>query len=471
MATVPSTNVNLATNIRDVLNAAGGTVSNAIVTFFQSVAKLNPWARYKPIRYAKDFAITNAQRKSVNYGLTIPSYTYAEVTANTIKNWSYALPTGGSSQPYRLDDFCNNENRASPGYNTEAQPPILFSFADLTNSYVYNTVYQGTLPYVRVRYRLNDNVQSAGLSNAEIPMGDLNISGITTGSIGDYLASVTNGSLIANSADTLGLKFGTSVNDMVINLEDFTVENAFTTDTTGYSYPADATNKQILTLYPRINKFTPSVKGGVFNNNGAPGTSKGSNGYFAVQDNPFISIPIGTPLYVRRYTKVPIKSNYAYYNIIAGSTTFINTWGFVATSSSYTTGIQNMGGKTLNFASQTIEVQCQITLVNVEATAAQCRLAAFTPGDIFGRCTNVLMRTAATSGNISSITVPAGGSVNLFIIAIYTAGSKANYTFPTITSPSYGTQRAGSEWEVMGTNGWGSSFAINEVSPEEIRWR
>lgn len=36
MAVVPNSNVNLATNIRDVLNAAGGSATNEVITFFNN---------------------------------------------------------------------------------------------------------------------------------------------------------------------------------------------------------------------------------------------------------------------------------------------------------------------------------------------------------------------------------------------------------------------------------------------------
>lgn len=47
MAVIPSTNVNLATNICDVLNAAGGSVGSDgnVASFFTSEAKINKWAK------------------------------------------------------------------------------------------------------------------------------------------------------------------------------------------------------------------------------------------------------------------------------------------------------------------------------------------------------------------------------------------------------------------------------------------
>ena len=44
---IPNTKINLATNIRNVLNNAGGTVSNKTSSFFTPAAKINKWSKYK----------------------------------------------------------------------------------------------------------------------------------------------------------------------------------------------------------------------------------------------------------------------------------------------------------------------------------------------------------------------------------------------------------------------------------------
>ena len=50
MAIVPNTDVNLAVNVRDVLNSAWGNVTNEVITFFQTRANINEWDKYKPVR-------------------------------------------------------------------------------------------------------------------------------------------------------------------------------------------------------------------------------------------------------------------------------------------------------------------------------------------------------------------------------------------------------------------------------------
>lgn len=125
MAIIQETNVNLATHVRDVLNAAGGSVSNDVTTFFKAAAKLNHWSKYKPVRYPEDFPSMDEYWKASdgNCGFTpkstsvyteIPSYMDGEMNG-----WTYNLPRGKSgtiNEPMRLGDF--------RGYDTDAVPMI-----------------------------------------------------------------------------------------------------------------------------------------------------------------------------------------------------------------------------------------------------------------------------------------------------------------------------------------------------------
>lgn len=120
MAIVPTTDVNLATEVRDVLNAAGGSVGNDLKSFFTTSAKINMWARYKPVRYAKDFCQDFDSSRAdydanwfrgtdYNCGIKISAITLDQL--GTIQP-QYILPTGGSSQPFRLSDFCKYKTDA-----------------------------------------------------------------------------------------------------------------------------------------------------------------------------------------------------------------------------------------------------------------------------------------------------------------------------------------------------------------------
>lgn len=130
MAIIPNTDVNLASDIRDVLNAAGGSVTNDVITFFQERAKLNKWAKYKPFKYPKDFNVTDSERSSRNWGLSnVPYFDNVNYMADFVKYGSpqagncgtpyftYIPPAGGASEPMRLEDF--------RGYFTDAVQPYM----------------------------------------------------------------------------------------------------------------------------------------------------------------------------------------------------------------------------------------------------------------------------------------------------------------------------------------------------------
>lgn len=108
-------------DLRDTINSGdyGGDASNILGSFFN--ASINPWARYKPVIYATTAKLTDAQLKSVNYGLSMPSATAFAQNLSTIqavcnKSWVYNCPAGGASQPLRVSDFC--------GYYPNAEAPI-----------------------------------------------------------------------------------------------------------------------------------------------------------------------------------------------------------------------------------------------------------------------------------------------------------------------------------------------------------
>lgn len=132
MAVIPKSNINLATNIGQVLNSAGGSVNqNQPLTFFQSAAKINPWSKRKPVPLTADFCqdiSTSEPNYKANWwkgnngncGLSIPSYSNMDAVEAAINGgmngWVHQLPSGGQFEPYRLGDF--------RGYDTDAKPPF-----------------------------------------------------------------------------------------------------------------------------------------------------------------------------------------------------------------------------------------------------------------------------------------------------------------------------------------------------------
>lgn len=114
MAQIPSTSVSMDT-IKSTLQGGGGSVSDDLLTFFAAGAKINPWSLHKPIHTGyvnDDFLDLNSPHfNSANFGLTPQTTNAANIVLKTAINdpssiqWTYALPTGGSSSPYRLGDF------------------------------------------------------------------------------------------------------------------------------------------------------------------------------------------------------------------------------------------------------------------------------------------------------------------------------------------------------------------------------
>ena len=51
---IPNKNIVLATDVRDVLNDAGGNVNNKLSSFFTSDANINYWSKRKPLSMTVD---------------------------------------------------------------------------------------------------------------------------------------------------------------------------------------------------------------------------------------------------------------------------------------------------------------------------------------------------------------------------------------------------------------------------------
>ena len=88
---------------------------------------INKWSKYKPVRHSKIGSITEADRKSVNYGLKISKFTNLTALINGIAGgteWSYQRPT--VNDPHRSTDFVPyNPSSSTPyagnGYNKNAR--------------------------------------------------------------------------------------------------------------------------------------------------------------------------------------------------------------------------------------------------------------------------------------------------------------------------------------------------------------
>ena len=153
MAVIGTSNVSVQ-NIGNVLNEAGGSVNiNQPLTFFTSDAKINKWAKYKPVplkaNFAQDFDssapdydadwwrgdVGNCALKvsyAIGYGKDVlfSSFDYAN-------QFSYILPSGTSSNPFRIGDFV--------GYDTKAVVPYGINKPSSGEEYYVTSLYRNNV--------------------------------------------------------------------------------------------------------------------------------------------------------------------------------------------------------------------------------------------------------------------------------------------------------------------------------------
>lgn len=118
----------------------GELSTNDLATLCKS-ANINKWAKYKPIKLAKVFNITEKDRISAKYGLNftknsvltkmfqygavVPQSSYSlSSILNAASGWTYTRPSGGSESPYRLADFINDDYPSYNGYDHKSTPPL-----------------------------------------------------------------------------------------------------------------------------------------------------------------------------------------------------------------------------------------------------------------------------------------------------------------------------------------------------------
>ena len=144
MAVIPNSDIQLATEIGQVLNSAGGSVNvNQPLTFFTEAAKNNKWAKYKPHIHPslfKEYGDYNTEDKraglTIKYVILSDNGTYTQNAVRGLytdaENWSYNLPKGGEKEPFRLGDY--------RGYQTNSYPLLRANYA----KNVVNRVPSGT---------------------------------------------------------------------------------------------------------------------------------------------------------------------------------------------------------------------------------------------------------------------------------------------------------------------------------------
>ena len=122
MATIPipSSSVTMDTIKQTLIDYGGTNISNDLLSFFTSNAKINRLSKWKPIAIPADFVDSEDTMKAYDWGINIPSVNNdltAAFNGCSESDYSLKLPTGGSSKPYRLGDFRNyRADATSPFY-------------------------------------------------------------------------------------------------------------------------------------------------------------------------------------------------------------------------------------------------------------------------------------------------------------------------------------------------------------------
>lgn len=461
-------------------NISTTTVANALQTSSHDVGTLcthtniNKWSKWKPVRYATNTGITEEQLKSTNYGFNVSALNTVELSQmqnNTQVDWEYLRPTGGSSSPYRLGDFRN--------YNTEAQPPMMFYINNPgTTEWVMNTAEYGELPTIMVRYRLSDSVQSSGLNEVEIPMEDINMGTTVGDNIDNYLACVTyykDGTLyLAQQEDTLGCRFGTNIDSNHIFLANFDLEDAFedaSDDNT--HFPSGATNKQKLTLIPRVNMYTPASKGQVRkSSSNSPVTTTGLNGYYPSIYS-FLPVPDATPLTIYRYSRSYIKVNYTRLNISDQRGFSVSNWQF--SNSATNADIRNIGGQTIHFATSTVNATLYVDIRNDDTMAGYVR-PQNVMSNIFPATSAARFRRASDGPTLNYVTtgiqIQPGQTVSCIVEFQWSQGQGPDFTYPSFSSTQYSTDTLTLFIEYLRTGqGWSDPTPASQIQVRYLYWR
>lgn len=421
---------------------------------------INKWAKYKPVRFNSPITLSDADFKSVNFGINTQLTTKTQADANNKREWTYEQPNQNTDWK-RITDF--------NGYDSNSTMPLVFGFSFDEKEKLINTITQAaTSVAVKVSLRRNSTTASNGVGLTGFSLADLNVSGVTTGSFSDYVPCVTSyvdsALYVANCEDTIGGKYGTDVNSMAINLSNFTIwNNAWVDDSSGEGYPANATEKKKMTLYPRINMFTPSAKGAVYEGGS---TTKNKNGYYTSGTNVFIGVPDATPLVIKKYKKIPFTANYSTCTIQNHG-----TWPYILSTDNYNaSGVVSAGGTTLPFKTSGFIMDILVYLTNTEnyGIGIQARGVSDTSGIFNKNCSCSFIVDGTPQ---STLTFAANEGKWVTIRAQYAAGAADNYTFASFTSPSYGQARPKVLLRVVVANGTADDFNPTESTIEELRWR
>lgn len=191
---LPTTNLTGA-DIRDTLNANGGSVGDNLTSFFSDGANINMWSKYKPVISTTLFFDLSLWQSSGfrgdlgDCGLNIKTYspsTFKTAAKKGTTGWSYKVPTGGNSAPMRLGDF--------RGYCPSAYNPL------------GNVASSGLISNGNVTFAID--IAISGTSDTNITLADIKIGGSNGTSLSNFYFGVyvwnNNNSYFYTSSSKIG---------------------------------------------------------------------------------------------------------------------------------------------------------------------------------------------------------------------------------------------------------------------------
>lgn len=132
---LPTTNLEYS-DVRDTLNANGGSVNNNMASLYSESAKINRWSKYKPVTYYKDFPEFEEdwwKGDDKKCGLNIMDTSVDGEIINIYNSGNAYTYVPVSNNKYRLGDFRGYFPKAEPYIRTNVSKDTIFEW-DFNNN-------------------------------------------------------------------------------------------------------------------------------------------------------------------------------------------------------------------------------------------------------------------------------------------------------------------------------------------------
>ena len=346
-------------------------------------SSINKWAKYKPVRHSTVANITEAQRKSVNYGLEVSAgYDNDAANNNTMTPFNHLRPRGKDYNEYnRLRDFDGYNHIAVASFFTYFKTAytseklrvleintFFSSVADIAIAAAYTYEKSGT------------KYQTEYVANQEIPITELSFKSNAGSTVkaADCKLAVTNvqgGTFHIKSASGL---LGAPVFEIPL------LSNGSILDDNNTSWPQDS--ETWYTFYPRIKEAT-------------------SSNFYPTGES--------EPLKLRFIQRVPFGFNYVGSIVFYDVTNAKSLADFTpSTGGSVSTNLFNgVSGSSTNWGTSSSPITLRLTLSMISIVNTDTVSRTTTLGRL--RLT-IGGKTFVSESNGESVTIAAGGSITLY---------------------------------------------------------